>query len=494
MKKILLICAWIIGWIVPCFAQQSLRLSLDDAITLANDSSLTAFRYRNMYWAGYWEFRTFQADRLPAISMNVAPRYLRYITNRYDSGMDRDVYREQQLFGADGYFSLTQNVDFLGGTFYMNSELGYMRNFGYSKSTQFSAVPLQVGYKQNLLGYNAFRWDKRIEPLKYEKTRKQFVYHMESISEEVAKLYFDLAMAQANCTLAQSNVVSSDTLYAIGERRFKIASISQADLLTLKLDKVNAENTLRNAIIARKRAMTALGNYLHIGQGTEIETLLPEHPAELFIPADKALALVGENNPLFLDHQQRILEAERTLDKTIKESRMNASFNASIGFNQVADNLGGAYRNLLQQDLVQLSVSVPLVDWGIRKGKKNMARNNLEEVRLSARQEEISLEEDVMVTVDEFNIQQTQIANAREAYNLAEVAYEQTQQRFFIGKMTVADLTLASNRRQEAQRNYILALQEYWQNYYKIRRMTLYDFEHGEPLTNRFNFNTGMYK
>lgn len=494
MKKLLIICGLLLSIITTGFAQQPLRLSLDEAIALANDSSLTAFRYRNMYWAGYWEFRTYQAERLPAIGMNVAPRYLRYITNRYDSSQNLDVYREQQLFGADGYFNLTQNVDFLGGTFYMNTELGYMRNFGYTQSTQFSAVPLQVGYQQSLLGYNAFKWDKRIEPLKYEKIRKLFVYRMETVSEEVSKLYFDLAMAQADCTLAQSNVMNCDTLYAIGVRRFKIAAISQADLLTLKLDKVNAENSLRNARIARKRAMTALGNYLHVEKGTEIETALPEHPAELVIPADKALALVGENNPLFLEHQQKILEAERTLDKTVKESRFNASFNASIGFNQVADHLGGAYSNLLQQDLVQLSISIPLVDWGIRKGKKNVARNNLEEVRLSARQEETSLEEDVMVTVDEFNIQQMQIANAREAYSLAEVAYNQTQQRFFIGKVTVADLTLASNRRQEAQRNYILALQDYWQNYYKIRRMTLYDFEHEQSLVDRFDFNTGMYR
>ncbi|MCF0160786.1 MAG: TolC family protein, partial [Bacteroidaceae bacterium] len=327
-----------------------------------------------------------------------------------------------------------------------------------------------------------------------EKTKKQFIYRMETISEEVTSLYFDLAMAQAECALAESNVVNCDTLYVIGERRFKIASISQADLLTLRLDKVNAENTLRNTRIARKKAMTALSNYLHVTKGTEIETVLPEQPTDLIIPADKALAMAEANNPLALEQKQKVLEAERDLDKTVKESRFNASFNASIGFNQVADNLGGAYKHLLQQDLVQLSVSIPLVDWGIRKGKKNMAKNKLEEVRLTAQQETTTLEENVMVTIDEFNIQQALIANAREAFELAQVAYNQTQQRFFIGKVTVADLTLASNRRQEAQKNYILALQNFWQNFYKIRRLTLYDFEHNEPLSDRFDFNTGMYK
>lgn len=43
-------------------------------------------------------------------------------------------------------------------------------------------------------------------------------------------------MAQAEYNLAKENSVSSDRLYRIGVQRHKIAAISQADLLTLKLD------------------------------------------------------------------------------------------------------------------------------------------------------------------------------------------------------------------------------------------------------------------
>ena len=60
----------------------------------------------------------------------------------------------------------------------------------------------------------------------------------------------------------------------------------------------------------------------------------------------------------------------------------------------------------MQQDLVAVSVSIPLLDWGVRKGKYNMARNNLNVVKISARQDEISIEEEVIMTVSDFNIQQ----------------------------------------------------------------------------------------
>lgn len=474
-------------------AQTALKLDLEKTITMANDSSLSAFRYQNMYLSGYWEYRSYKAARLPSLTLNTTPaQYYRSITRRYDSQQNIDVYREQQMFSAGAGLSLSQNFDLLGGTFYVDTQLDYMYNFGDSKSSQFSTVPFRIGYQQDLLGYNAFRWDRKIEPLKFEKVKKQYLYNAESVSEEAVNYFFALAMAQADYKLAQDNVATADTLYAIGEQRKKIASISQADLVTLKLDKVNARNTLKNAEISRKRAMSALATFLNMDRNSYIEIDLPSRPRYIDVPADMAMALARENNPTYLEQRQNVLEAERDVDRTKKESQFNASFNASVGFNQVADNIGDAYRDLLQQDLVSFSISVPLIDWGVRKGKYNMAKNNLNVVKIAARQEEISLEEDVMMTVSDFNVQQDMIASAEEALDLAEMAYDQTRKRFIIGKADINSLTLAQNRQQEAQKNYIQALQNYWLSYYKIRKLTLYDFEFGISLSERFDFENHL--
>ena len=470
-------------------AQNIIRLDLKKTITMANDSSLSAFRYQNMYLSGYWEYRSYKAARLPGLTLKMTPaQYYRSITRRYDSQQDIDVYREQQMYSAGAGLNLTQNFDLLGGTFYIDTQLDYMRNFGDAKSTQFSTIPFRIGYQQNLLGFNPFRWDRKIEPLKFEKVKKQYLYHVESVSEEVVNHFFRLAMAQADYMLALDNVATSDTLYAIGAQRQKIASISQADLLTLKLDKVNARNTLKNAEIARKRAMSALATFLNMDRNVVIEVELPARPRSVDISTDWALTLARENNPTYLEQQQKIMEAAREVDRTRKESRFNASFNASVGFNQVAAELRAAYKKPLQQDLVAVTVSIPLVDWGVRKGKYNMAKNNLNVSKIAARQEEISLEEDVIMTVSDFAVQQDMISSAEEALDLAELAYDQTRKRFIIGKADISSLTLALNRQQEARKNYIQALHNYWTNYYKIRKLTLFDFESNLSLSERFDF------
>ena len=476
-------------------AQQPIRLDLKRTIELANDSSLSAFRYQNMYLSGYWEYRSYKAARLPSLTLNLNPaQYYRYITQRYDSNTDMDVYREQQMFSAGGGLAIRQNLDLTGGTFYIESDLEYMRNFGENKYTQYSSVPFRVGYTQSLLGYNPFRWDRKIEPLKFEKVKKEYLYNTEVVSEEAVTYFFNLAMAQADYKLAKDNLASTDTLYNIGLQRHKIAAISRADLLTLQLDKVNARNTLENSQIALKRAMFALVSFLNMDKDTQIELDLPGRPSALEMSIDDALAMAKENNPRFLAQRQNILVAEQNVDKARIESRFNASLNASIGFNQVAETFRDAYRKPLEQDLVSISVSIPLVDWGVRKGKYNMAKNNLNVVKITARQEEQSLEEEVTMTVGDFNIQQRLIQSAEEALDLAIMAYEQTRQRFIIGKADVNSLTLSLNRQQEAHKNYISALQNYWLNYYKIRKLTLFDFERGLSLSDEFDFDNGMYR
>lgn len=191
-----------------------------------------------------------------------------------------------------------------------------MRSFGGSKSTQFTSVPIRLGYSQSLVGYNSFKWERKIEPLKYEKVKKEFVYNVEAVSVQATTYFFNLAMAQAEYNLAKENMVSSDTLYSIGVQRQKIAAISKADLLTLKLDVVNARNTLQNKASALKRAMFSLVSFLNLDKNTVIDIDLPVRPQELVIPVDKALQMAHENNPQLLGLKQNVLEAERNVDKT----------------------------------------------------------------------------------------------------------------------------------------------------------------------------------
>lgn len=480
---------------LSALSQTTNSLTLQESIKIASDSSLQSFMSKNIYLSSFWEYVAFKAARLPSLTLNTTPlQYNRDFIKRYVPESNIDVYRSQQSLYSSANFSITQNLDVTGGTFIIDSELGYLQNIGQTSSTQYSSIPFRIGYIQSLMGFNQFRWEKRIEPLKYEKAKKQYLYSREEVSESVIELFFALARAQSEYEMTLDNLKSADTLFYFGKEKFRIASISQADMYTLKLDAINAKNTLKKVEIELKKAKFKLCSYLNLDQIAEIKIVLPMPPKSISIPIDKALQFANENNPDILGYKKEILEAEKELDRTSKESAFKASLSLSAGFNQVANNLINAYRNPLQQNIVSVSLSVPILDWGVRKGQKNMARNNLNVTRISVQQAQLNLQQDIIVTVDDFNIQQDMINSAEEALDLAISAYSATKQRFMIGKSDINSLTLSLNRQKDAQKNHISALQNYWDSYYRIRKLTLYDFERQQPLSYLFDKMNNVYK
>ena len=487
MRHIVFIVALWLGTLGAPVAAQRV-LTLEQTIDLATDSALEAFKNENLYLSGYWEYRSYRANRLPSVTLDLTPaNYNRGFVSRYDSETDMDFYGLQRSYSASGVLTIQQNLDILGGTFFVQSGLQYLRYMGDYASNQFSAVPVSVGYQQDLLGYNPFKWEKKIEPLKYEKVKKEFLYNTERIAEQATSYFFALAMAQADYDLAVKNKLAADTLYAIGQRKFEITSITNDELYTLELEKVNAYNTLRSAELELKRAMFSLVTYLNLDPDTELRLRLPTRTHAYQLTAEEALLMARENNPTYLQTRQDILEAERDLDKTRRESMFQASFSASVGFNQAASNFRDAYRDPLRQDMVALSISIPILDWGVRKGKYRMAKNNLSVIEISSRQSEVAVEQSVVMAVNDFNLQQELILSAEYALELAESAYAKTMTRFIEGNTDMNTLTLASNRKDEANKNYISALENYWLSYYQIRRLTLYDFVKGLSISHEFD-------
>lgn len=471
-------------------AQSHIRLDLQTTIRMASDSSLAAFRNQNMYLVKYWTYRSYRAERLPSLNMNLQPaNYNRTLVSRYDSNADRDVYRQQKSYSAYGSLFLTQNFDPLGGQFYMQTSLDFLRYFGASTFNQYSAVPVVVGYRHNIAGYNQYKWDRRIEPMKLDKARLEFLYDSESIARISVQYFFALAQAQTQYSMALEQKASCDSLLVIGERRYKIASISKSDLLSLRLDVVNASNSITQAEVNVKRATLSLASFLGIDRNASIELDLPGAPAEFNVDTEQALAMMHSNSYMLVDKMQSIIEAERDYDQVRKSTRFNANINASVGFNQQAENVSGAYSDPMRKDVVSVGISIPVIDWGVGRGRRNIAKNNLNIARIDAEQKTMELEQNLLITISELQSRREMMKSAEKALVLANEVYKETKLRFVNGNCDIAMLNQAQQRLLSAQNGYIQSMNECWSCYYDLRQQTLYDYEMGLPLIDAFDFN-----
>lgn len=476
---------------VSLFSQgRKVNLDLSQVIRMATDSSLTAFKYKNQFLAGYWTYRTYKSERLPSLMLSLTPvSYSRYLTQRYDSEQDIDIFREQRSYMASGGLSITQNFDPIGGTFFLETNVDYLRNFGALTYNQFTAVPIRIGYQHSMFGYNQFKWDRKIEPLKYETAKLQYLYNAEQLALTSVSYFFNLALAQARLSLAREQAESCDTLLSIGQRRFKIGSISKSELLSLNLDAVNARSSIAQAEVEVRRARLRLATFIGLGDYDDISVELPGVPMAVTIDPDVALQMMHKNSYMISLQMQNVLLHEQNLDKVKKQTRFSASLRASVGFNQESEEFKDVYRDPMRQELVSVSVSVPLLDWGVGRGRRNVARGELNVAQVEAQQKIVELEQDVVLTINELDIRRNLLYNSEEAYKLAYDAYNETRQRFQTGSGDVASLTLAQQRLLTAQNSYIESMLNYWVCYYEFRQLTLYDPLTGFSLSEQFDFN-----
>jgi outer membrane protein TolC len=384
---------------------------------------------------------------------------------------------------------MSQNVGFTGGSFTAATDLAMSKNFIGEKETWYTANQISVGYRQRINGYNSMRWESRIEPLQFERAKKDLIQSMEDIALKATVKFFQMIDAQIEINISMTNLANADTLYQLGKGRYQVGTVTQDELLNMELTLMNARLALTRANQGLVRARSDLNSFLALDKGTIVECILPSNvSSNLQIDVDQAIQKAMESNPDVLSQQQRLLEQDRIVAQTKAQNGLSVDVNTSAGLNQKGMAIEDAYKNPNQfLNLAVVGISVPILDWGRRKGEVLMAKSNREVVRNSINQERIDFQQSVLMNVMEFNLQSEQVLSSAKADTIARMGYDVTMRRFKIGKLDVTKLNLARNDVETARRAYISSLRKYWTNYYTIRQLTLFDFESQNDLSVDFD-------
>lgn len=463
-------------------------MSLDDAIEMASQNSIDAFRIANMYRASYWEYRYYKADRLPTLTLSATPiDFNRYRTREYNFQTNEEEYVQREYLNSDFALSLTQNVALTGGSFFLSSDLGMVKNLGDSQNDSYQSTPISIGYQQSLNGYNALKWQAKIEPLKFEKAKKELIEARESLAIKTSEKFFNLVDAQIQQNIAQNNLASNDTLYRLGKGRFQVGTVTQDDLLTLELNLLKAKQSLNESNSEVQRAQADLNSFLGLDKNTIIECIIPSEIPSIQIDVSEAVQKAMTNNPFSLEQQQQLLEENETVAKAKAEAGFNTNIYAIYGLDQSSNQFSEVYKNPDNSQRFRLGVSIPIIDWGRRKGRYQMAQYNREVVKATIEQNRIDFEQELFQDVIEFNLQAEQVKTAGLADTVAQKGYEVALQRFLIGKVDVVKLNISRNDLETARRSYISAVRKYWNYYYTLRMKTLFDFVENDTLSAEYD-------
>lgn len=289
-------------------------------------------------------------------------------------------------------------------------------------------------------------------------------------------------MAQQNLVTARLNYSNTDTLYKIAQGRYNIGTIAENELLQMELSFLNAGTQVNEAEVDLQLKKIQLKSFLGLNDQYDLEIILPTAVPRFELTYDRVLMLARENNPQILSYERQLIEADRDVAQARSERGFNANLYATYGLTQRALNVSDAYKDPQDQQNVRVGITIPILDWGLGKGKVKMAQSNREVIKTTVQQAMTDFEQDIFLKVMQFNRQDDQVMIAEKADYISQNRYEVTKQRFLIGKIDVLDLNVAQSERDQAKQKYISTLGSYWQFYYQMRRLTLFDLENNQPL------------
>lgn len=479
-RRILLLIAAACGMEAAAPAQEALELTLQQTIRHAQEQSPDAQSARHSFRSSYWNYRYYRANYLPNLTLTSNP-YLDRAINKVTLGDGSVKFVEQNLLASDLTLSLTQNVPWTGGTFFVETSAQRIDLFS-DNSHSYQTSPVNIGYTQSLFGYNSLKWNRRIEPVRYREARKRYAETLELVAAAATQKFFALATAQSNYEIACTNYANADTLYIYARGRYDIGTISENEMLQLEINKLTEETNRMNARIEVDNAMQELRSYLGIQQDVDLKVRIEDFVPDLQIDLNEALLLAAQNSPDIENMQRRRLESE----SAVAQARANAGLKADIylrfGLTQTADRWKNAWRNPMDQQYVSLSVSLPILDWGRGKGQVRVAKSNRDLVQTQVEQDKTDFDLNIRKLVKQFNLQAQRVHIAARTDTTAQRRADVARRLYLLGQSTILDLNASITEKDSARRNYVTALYDYWSLYYTLRSLTLYDFRQDQPL------------
>lgn len=469
---------------VPSFAQP-VKLTLDEVVNLAREQSIAGKQAATLKKTNYWKYRSFLADFKPQLSLDGSlPGFTRsFIQVQQPDGTI--AFQPVSLNNSLLNLSLSQNIPQTGGSIYVQQQLQRFDNF-LNRSTLYNGIPFAFGISQPLFRFNQMKWDRRIEPLRYAESNQQYIEAMEQVALDATGLYFDLLVAQVNLQIAETNRANNDTLYTIAKHKLEIGKISRNDLLQLQLSVLNARKDLASARQSAEVASLKLRSYINIQTTTSevrpFDLVIPDQVRSFDVDLQQALAEAFANRSDAIGFQRRRLEADRDVEKARKENGINATLNADFGLTNRGSRPIDVYIQPQDRQSVILQFIVPIMTWGRAQARTETARANQQLVVQTVEQARRTFEQQIYTQVTLLDMLRQQVKLTAEADQIAQTRYQIAQERFRLSDLTVTDLGIATQDKDRARRDAILALRDYWQSHYTLRLLTLYDFDTNQKL------------
>lgn len=469
--------------LVGCSGVYAQMLTLANAVQIAQENSLDAQIARFSFMSKYWQYRSFKAQLLPSVNLGgTLGNFNHSVVEARDPETGRVNQVNNNSLASHLTLSLDQQIAATGGTISLQSYLYRLDQFDFHEKT-YNSQPFRISYTQSLRAFNSLKWEKKTAPVEYQIAERRYISSLQEVTIKVTSLYFNVLAAQSDYRQSMATVEDRERLYELSKSRLALTTTTKSEVLQMELSLLNARMSVKKNRIALDDAMYDLFSYLRLTDYSHADLLPPDAVPDILVNADEVLQKAIQNSSHALEQKLQMLEAQKTLARAKANRGLQMTLSSELGFTQKGNTLGAAYSDLMDNEIIGLSFSLPIFDWGVSKGRVKMAQAQLDVVRTQIEQSHLDYMQNLRKKVTQFNAQPTQCKDALRAQEIAIERYEISRKRYEAGSLSVTELNTAQQEMESAKAQYINQLSSFWNDYYTLQQATLHDWQSKSDLS-----------
>lgn len=472
-------------WHSRSFSQlriDSVALSLQEVVDMARQRSIASKQAITTRETRYWQWRTYRSNYQPQLALSgTFPGYTKTFSQVLQPNgtiLFQPVHNDNSTLNL----SFSQSIAATGGTVFGTTQIQRFDDFD-RKNVLYNGVPYGIGYTQPLWQFNSLKWDNRIEPLKFQESKQAYIESMEQIAINANSFFFDLLLAQVNLQIAETNLSNTENILRIANEKLEIGKISKNEILQLRLERLKALKAAGTARRDMEIATLNLRSFTGLPSTAGIILTMPSAVINMKATTDKVISEAYANRSDAIAFVRRIAEAKRDIARARGDNGLNATLTARLGYSKSAATIEGVYKNPQDQQLLELDFVIPILDWGRSKSRTKTAIANQQFTEYAVEQDKQIFTQQIVTQVTLFDMMRDQVTLTASADSIASEKYQIASERYVLGNLSITDLSIAFQEKDQAKRDYISSLRDFWGSFYQLRYLALYDFEKGEKIT-----------
>ena len=477
--------SWALGVALACAsslgAQQ--KLTLPQSIDLAQKQGYDAASAIATRDAAQARERAFSRRRLPQLSFFGTPATFQKDIQPVIQSDGSTQFLPVEQRTAQGGLSLSQQFPLTGATFSVTSSLQRYEKTGVAvPSLTYTTSPVTFQVQQPIFRANDQKWNARVEDYTLSAAEQQYLEDREGVAITATEAFFDLFVAKKQLDNADQNAARNDTLYTINKGRLEVGKIGENDLLQSELSLLRSRSQAENAALEYQRALAAFRLAVNLPATANVEVEAPATVPGVIADTSRAVEEALRNSARIKNLELAAVSARRDVVRSGLSRFPGATVDARFGLNQTATDLNAAYRDPLESQRFSVGVNVPLFSFGALSADAQQARANQRRVDATNSRSREQVRQAAHFAALQLTQAKRNLEVSAKADTVAQKRYEVAYNRYVIGRIGIDNLYIAQNEKDQAVTQFVQSLRGYWQAYYRLRRMTLFDFATGEVI------------